>query len=91
MGKKILAQFPEELPNTETLQPWPGLPPVVVSSLSMEAFKVQLCQKWTMVGRGKTLGDSVLPYTKGLGQLTGPLPASDFASAKYREDPNLPE
>ena len=52
MGKKTLARFSEEPPNTETWQPWLQLPQVVVSSLSMEAFKAQLCQKWTMVGRG---------------------------------------
>lgn len=52
MGKKILVQFLEELPNSETLQPWPGLPRKIVSSLSVEAFKVKLCQKWSMVGRG---------------------------------------
>lgn len=39
MGKRVLAPCPEDLPDTETLAPWPGLLQVVVSSWSREAFK----------------------------------------------------
>lgn len=50
-GKQVLAQFSEDISNTKTSKPCPGQPQDVVSSLSMEAFKVQLCQEGTMVGR----------------------------------------
>lgn len=70
IGKWVPAHFSEELPNTETSEPWPGLTQEVVSSPLMEAFKVQLCQEGTAVGRMLEweLGDSALPYPEGLGR-----------------------